>query len=295
VKIDDVPAFNGVEMSILFLVAILAMSLFAIAIVSRPLLVASKNDNKGFAQIHLLAIAAVILLAIGLYALIGRPEATTWTAETRTAVEPGNSTMSQANAGPGSQRKAGSIASLLSGLEERLKNEPNDAGGWLLLAKSYQRLGRSADARDAYAKAEALGQGDSNFAASLVAPEQSSIAVAEIRGRVSVSDDAARSLSETDTVFVIARAVSGSSIPLAVFKSTAAALPFEFVLSDAMAMVKGSGISSVPEVIVSAKVSKSGDALQTKVGFEVHSRPVATANSPYMELEIDPTASADGT
>jgi len=284
-----VAAINGVEMSVLFLLAILTMSLFAFAIVSRPLLLASRNGNKGFAHIHLLAIASVFLLAIGLYAFIGRPEAVIWS-----NVESDNSTMSQASTASASRKKAGSIASLLSGLEDRLKSEPNDAGGWLLLAKSYHRLGRSTDARDAYAKAEALGQIDTNFAASLDASKQPSIAVAEIRGRVSVSDEAARSLSETDTVFVIARAINGSPMPLAVFKSTAGALPFEFILSDAMAMVKGSGISSVPEVIVSAKVSASGDALQTKAGFEVHSRPVATANAHFLELEIDPTAPADG-
>jgi cytochrome c-type biogenesis protein CcmH len=63
--------------------------------------------------------------------------------------------------------KVPSVASMVAGLEERLANEPDDGKGWLLLAKSYQFLGRAADARDAYAKADALGNTDPVLAAQL--------------------------------------------------------------------------------------------------------------------------------
>lgn len=52
------------------------------------------------------------------------------------------------------------VASLVSGLEDRLRQAPNDGKGWLLLAKSYRHLGRLEDARAAYRKADALGHGD---------------------------------------------------------------------------------------------------------------------------------------
>ena len=52
---------------------------------------------------------------------------------------------------------AGSIDKLLVGLRLRLEKEPNDIGGWVLLAKSYHHLDRWHEAEKAAAKARALG------------------------------------------------------------------------------------------------------------------------------------------
>lgn len=38
-------------------------------------------------------------------------------------------------------------------LEQRLKEQPEDGAGWMMLARSYSALGRYADAREAYARA----------------------------------------------------------------------------------------------------------------------------------------------
>lgn len=67
----------------------------------------------------------------------------------------------------GSSDGVASVASLVGGLEARLREQPDDGKGWLLLAKSYQHLGRLDDAREAYRKADALGQGDPTVAAQL--------------------------------------------------------------------------------------------------------------------------------
>ena len=62
---------------------------------------------------------------------------------------------------------AAPVASLVDGLAARLHENPDDAGGWLLLAKSYEYLGDPAEARDAYARAVALGISDIEFEAKL--------------------------------------------------------------------------------------------------------------------------------
>ncbi|MBU1192215.1 MAG: c-type cytochrome biogenesis protein CcmI [Gammaproteobacteria bacterium] len=49
----------------------------------------------------------------------------------------------------------------------RLQQNPDDAPGWLLLARSYYQLGRQADARAAYAQAQAHGGEDAELAAML--------------------------------------------------------------------------------------------------------------------------------
>ena len=59
-----------------------------------------------------------------------------------------------------SSRDVASVASLVDGLANRLHENPDDAGGWLLLAKSYQHLDRADDARLAYRRAKALGKTD---------------------------------------------------------------------------------------------------------------------------------------
>ena len=51
----------------------------------------------------------------------------------------------------------GSIEDVTNRLAQRLEREPNDAGGWVLLAQSYEFLGRKEDAAKARARAEALG------------------------------------------------------------------------------------------------------------------------------------------
>jgi len=64
--------------------------------------------------------------------------------------------------------KIGSVAGLLVGLEQRLADNPDDAKGWLLLAKSYNHLGQNEKASSAYARAAELGQTDEEFELKLV-------------------------------------------------------------------------------------------------------------------------------
>jgi len=63
-----------------------------------------------------------------------------------------------------------------------------------------------------------------------------------------------------DTILVIARA-PGVRMPVAVVRAKAAELPFKFVLDDAVSMRPEAGISSLTEVSVEARISKSGLAM----------------------------------
>ena len=66
------------------------------------------------------------------------------------------STRSPSNGSP-TNGKAAPVGSLVTGLEHRLAENPDDGKGWLLLAKSYDHLGDSDRARSAYEKAVELG------------------------------------------------------------------------------------------------------------------------------------------
>jgi cytochrome c-type biogenesis protein CcmH len=96
-----------------------------------------------------------------------------------------------------------------------------------------------------------------------------------LEGIVSVDPALAAGLSPSDTVFVLARPVSGSRMPLAIARTTVAALPYRFTLDDSMAMAPGATISSHAQVVVAARVSRSGDAVPKKGDVEGSSEPVA--------------------
>ncbi len=248
--------------------AALLMTVVAMGFVTTPLLVSSRRRDSGSAKLSLLGVLVVFVFGIVLYGVIGKPQfsnvapAADKTASTAPAMQ-----------GNGSSDKVGSVTSLLTGLETRLAENPDDAKGWLLLAKSYDHLGRKDDARDAYDKAAALGMTDAELESRLSgAPAESSTAEATIRGQVSIDDAIAAQVDPDDVVFVIAKTGS-NPMPLAVLRRSASELPFDFVLSDANSMVEGGGISSAESVIVSARISKTGNALDT-TGFDATSTTV---------------------
>ncbi len=113
------------------------------------------------------------------------------------------------------------------------------------------------------------------------APVSASVSVSgsSLQGVVSLDPALKSKLSPGDTVFVLARPVSGSRMPLAVARTTVAALPYRFTLDDSMAMAPGATISSHAKVVVAARVSKSGNASSQKGDIEGASDPVAPGAS----------------
>jgi cytochrome c-type biogenesis protein CcmH len=55
------------------------------------------------------------------------------------------------------------IRGMVEGLAARLKENPQDRGGWLRLANAWKVLGENASAIDAYAKADALAPVDARL------------------------------------------------------------------------------------------------------------------------------------
>jgi cytochrome c-type biogenesis protein CcmH len=95
-----------------------------------------------------------------------------------------------------------------------------------------------------------------------------------ITGRVSLDPKLAERASAGDAVFVFARAVDGPRMPLAVARTTASALPYAFRLDDSMAMTPAARISTAADVVVEARVSKTGSATPASGDLRGSSRPV---------------------
>ena len=83
----------------------------------------------------------------------------------------------EAGSGTGHEVSERQIAAMVESLAKRLKQNPNDADGWVLLAHSYQALERFAESADAYARADALIPNN----ASLLADYADALAMAQGR------------------------------------------------------------------------------------------------------------------
>jgi cytochrome c-type biogenesis protein CcmH len=86
------------------------------------------------------------------------------------------------------------------------------------------------------------------------------VAASTLTGSVALDAALAGRAAPDDTVFIFARAAQGPRMPLAILKIKVRDLPYRFSLDDSMAMAPQMKLSAFPEVVVGARVSKSGSA-----------------------------------
>jgi cytochrome c-type biogenesis protein CcmH len=243
------------------------------------------------------------------------------------------------------------IAAMTEKLAARMKEQPGDAEGWAMLARSYSVLGKHPEALKAYEKAVGLRKDDATLLAdyadslavknnraldgepmkqveralkldprnlkalslagthafnkkdyagavrnwekvvqfgaadntlvqqiqpglaearslaglpavpSLDPGKDAAPAGATVSGTVTLAPELRKLAQPEDTVFVFARAAAGSKMPLAILRKQVKDLPLQFTLDDSMAMTPANALSGVPQVIVGARVSKSGNAM----------------------------------
>jgi cytochrome c-type biogenesis protein CcmH len=131
------------------------------------------------------------------------------------------------------------------------------------------------------------------LAAAKPAPSIAASANASISGTVTLAPALAAGVRPDDTVFVYARAVGGTRQPLAVVRAQVRDLPLRFVLDDRSAMSPQWRLSQATQVVVDARVSRSGDAMPRAGDAVGRSAPVAPGTED-LRIEIaDTLPSAD--
>jgi cytochrome c-type biogenesis protein CcmH len=116
----------------------------------------------------------------------------------------------------------------------------------------------------------------------LVTAAQAPVQSRSLKVSVSLDDNLKQQVSSENAVFIYAKATSGPPMPLAVKRLTVSDLPVTVELSDADAMIPTMMLSSFEEIIIGARVSKSGN-------------PVAQPGDLYIETgSVDSSVFTDG-
>ncbi len=106
-----------------------------------------------------------------------------------------------------------------------------------------------------------------------------------VGGRIVLADKLKDRVAAGDSLFVFARPVEGSRMPVALMRRRASELPLEFQLDDSMAMVPQNRLSLQSRVVIGARISKRGDATPSSGDLQGFSAPVSVG-SLGVKLEI---------
>ncbi|WP_158883957.1 hypothetical protein [Rhodanobacter sp. L36] len=145
------------------------------------------------------------------------------------------------------------------------------------VAKAVAEQIAVADARAGAAPAEASSSG------AILADTQG----ASLQIRVSLSPALTNKIAAGDVLFVYARAEHGAPMPLAVAKLDPHQLPANVTLTDAMAMVPATKLSSVKRVFVGARISHSGQPIAQAGDLEGDAGVVSVDASAPIAIRID--------
>jgi cytochrome c-type biogenesis protein CcmH len=109
-----------------------------------------------------------------------------------------------------------------------------------------------------------------------------------VSGTVTLSATLVGNAKPQDAVYIYARAVEGSRMPLALLQKKVKDLPMQYVLDDSMAMSPESTLSKVGKITVNARISKSGNAMP-EAGDLIGQSAVVTVGAKEVAVEIKET------
>lgn len=94
-------------------------------------------------------------------------------------------------------------------------------------------------------------------------------------------------LPKAGTLFVFAKAANGPPMPLAVVKLTEYQFPLTVELSDSNAMVEGLTLSSVDDIVLTARISNDASVMPSAGELEGRSQTLKRSETSTYQLQID--------
>jgi cytochrome c-type biogenesis protein CcmH len=117
--------------------------------------------------------------------------------------------------------------------------------------------------------------------------ETASTAGPQLHVEVALDPKLRDKLAPGDVLFVYAKAASGPPMPLAIQRMDASKLPATVTLTDGMGMLPSMKLSQFPQVVIGARVSRSGNAMPQSGDLQVLSKPIAVTTKEPIRLTID--------
>ena len=182
-----------------------------------------------------------------------------------------------------------------------LHDQPDHQGALLMLGLGSLRGGDRATALAALEHLQALraahpaGQSGDDTAdqriAQLIAEARRDPAEAVDSGRridieVALAPELARAIPADATLFVFARALQGPPMPIAAVRRAAGEFPMRLSLSDADSLSPQRLLSQQGDIVVSAKISRSGSATPASGDWEAIGVPVEQGSQGLVRLRI---------
>ena len=157
------------------------------------------------------------------------------------------------------------------------------AGYWeelLAIIPEESKLAKSVSGSIQQAKALASSDDGSVLVAKQSISKQNtdSATKVSVSGVVNISPDLKDKISPEDKLYIYARAKNGPRMPLAIVILEAKNLPAKFTLKDGMGMNPNLKLTSFPEVIISARITKSGKAMPTSGDLQGFSEVIQIGN-----------------
>ncbi len=143
-----------------------------------------------------------------------------------------------------------------------------------LISKARERLG--ATAQPAVVAPQSAGSG-----------EKSAATGKGVSVRVSMSPELSGKVGPDEALFIYARALQGPKMPLAAARKKVRDLPITLLLDDVGAMMPAMKISNFEQVVVGARVSRSGGAIARSGDLKGEVSPVDVGMDAVIEIVID--------
>lgn len=110
---------------------------------------------------------------------------------------------------------------------------------------------------------------------------------AAIKVTVNISTELKNKQPENGILFVFAKALNGSPMPLAVVKLNEYQFPITVELSDANSMVAGLNLSSAEDIVITARISNDDSVMPSSGELEGHSAALKRESTRQLQLQID--------
>jgi hypothetical protein len=199
---------------------------------------------------------------------------------------------------PAQKSSAGSMNSAIANLESRLAKGGGTDGDWELLAKSFEFLGRPADAALARARKLPPLPTDSDTSAptaASAAPMASSAPAASapaapgtaVSGEISLAPALKAKAAAGETLFIVAKSVDAPGAPVAVFRGSVGSWPLKFTLDDSQSMLPGRNLSTAGRVTIEARISQKGQPLPASGDLQGSTGVIDPADHQPLKILID--------